>query len=253
MLYNNPMYKFILLDLDETIWDFKAAEHKAFEETMLEHGIPVTPEIAAFYNVTNQGLWKALERKEVTKDELKCVRFERTYNKALELFKDASLPPLGPDTGKVINQTYMERLSHLGIMLDGAEDFLRSLSLLRKEKNFGVYFITNGTAITAHGRIAASGVDQYVDGAFISDDIGVEKPDVKFFNYVTNALNEGDSSAYLVIGDSLTSDIQGAENAGMDSILFAYYGKFPEGHESHNITYRATSYDEILSIIDSNT
>lgn len=244
------MYKIILLDLDETIWDFKAAETLAFKETMHKHGIPYGEEIASFYNVTNLGLWKALERKEVTKDELKALRFELTYKKALELYPDANIPKVD---GLTVNNTYMENISRYGIMLQGADTFLQKLDEIRKTKGIKVCYITNGISFTANGRIADSNIGKYADEVFISDDIGVEKPDVKFFNYVTNALNEADSSSYLVIGDSLTSDIQGAENAGMDSCLFAYYGAFPQGHENHKITFKVTSYDELLAIISSNT
>lgn len=244
------MYKYILLDLDETIWDFRKAEEIAFRETMTTHGIPVTPTLAEFYSVTNKSLWKALERKEVTKDELKSRRFELTYQKALEEAKGtgAIIPET---TGEIVNATYMECLSHYGIMLDGAEEFLCKLDEVRAKNGIKVFYITNGIAYTAYGRIKDSGIDKHADGVFISELVGVEKPDKKYFDYVISEVagDNADLSEFLVIGDSLSSDIQGAENSGINCCLYAHSGVFPADSDKHKIDYFAASYDELLAVI----
>ena len=234
-------YAHILLDLDETVFDFKESERRALLSVCSDLDIPASfsPSLREIYTEENLACWKALERREITKPELFDLRWRRTFEKAgIEL-------PAG--TGN-INELYMKALASYGIFLPGAEDFLVKL---REIPGIEIAIVTNGTSYTANGRINASGIGRFADYIFVSDNIGFNKPDIKFFDHVMHAIGDNDRKKYLMIGDSLTSDIKGAANAGIDSILFAHDGKFPEEREKYNATYEAATYGEILSIIRS--
>lgn len=235
-------YTNILIDLDETIFDFKMAEHLAFDHTMDKFGVPNSKELEEYYTEVNLSLWKALERKEVTKEVLRPLRFTRTLIKAQQLHPEFDASKL---TGELLNDEYISSLSTYGIYIDGAEDFLRQL---HDDKAKKIYIITNGTAQSANGRLDASGIRQYVDGVYISDVIGATKPDKGFFEYVLNDIGCQDKSQCLVIGDSLTSDIKGANNIGIDACLFSRDGHFPDS-TGYEVKYRAAGYDELMQVI----
>ena len=235
-------YTNILIDLDETIFDFKMAEHLAFDHTMDKFGVPNSKELEEYYTEVNLSLWKALERKEVTKEVLKPLRFTRTLIKAQQLHPNFDASRI---TGELLNDEYISSLSTFGIYIDGAEKFLRQL---HDDKTKKIYIITNGTAQSANGRLDASGIRQYIDKAYISDVIGATKPDKGFFEYVLNDINCQDKSQCLVIGDSLTSDIKGANNIEIDACLFSRDGHFPDT-AGYDIKYRAAGYDELMQVI----
>ena len=120
---------------------------------------------------------------------------------------------------------------------------------LRSIPGITISLITNGTSQSANGRIRASGIGQYANYIFVSHDIGYDKPDVRFFECVLNTVKDTDKAHYLVVGDSLTSDMKGANNAGLPCCLFAKDGRFPEGAEDLRIDHKTASYREILNII----
>ena len=104
-------------------------------------------------------------------------------------------------------------------------------------------------AFTVSGRVKASGIGQYVDGVFISEEIGAQKPDPKFFWAIFDKLEDHDASGYLMIGDRLSSDIKGANNVGMDNVLFAYDGNLPEDTEGFDVTYVAGSFMQLQNLL----
>lgn len=237
-------YKHLLFDLDETLFDFHKTERIAFDMLMKQYSITNSPELYTHYYHINQSLWKALERKEVTKEELKATRFNTLWDKAKEM--GLPVPSTRPDS-VAMNRDYMAAFTPLGFYLPGAEEFLQTL-VANKPADMDIHLITNGTAVTAHGRINASGIDKYATGIYISDEIGVNKPDVKFFEHVIKDIGDEDLSNYLVIGDSLTSDIKGANNIGIDACLF-YIGERPDGADKYTIKYEASSYEDLIRII----
>lgn len=236
-------YTNILLDLDETLFDFKKAEQLAFDYTMDAYNIPNSDELRQFYTVTNESLWKALERKETTKEILKPLRFTKTIGKARELAP--GFEPSADTTGEALNVTYIDSLARFGIYIDGAEEFLRQLHADKSKK---IYIITNGTASSANGRLDASGIREYIDKAYISDVIGATKPDKGFFEHVLSDIGCTDKSTCLVVGDSLTSDIKGANNIGIDACLYSRDGHFPDA-TGYDVKYHAAGYDELMQVI----
>ena len=190
----------VLLDADETIFDFLQAESLSVLKTAQIFGIVADHKDAEVYSHINLSFWKELEKGTVTREELKLLRFAKWFQH------------LGVDSVDIslFAKTYEETLSQTGILFDGAEDFVRKLSELSS-----VYIVTNGLSNCQHGRMDKSPVNKYIKGMFTSEEIGFTKPDKRFFDKVFEILDVKDKSKVIIIGDSLTSDMQGGRNAGI--------------------------------------
>ena len=110
---------------------------------------------------------------------------------------------------------YVSGIAKTGTPLPGALDMLRALS-----ERYDLYITTNGNPISQPGRLKNSGVTAFMKGCFISDEIGAAKPDKKYFDYVLARIPGASTENCLVIGDSLSADIKGAQNAGLDSLWY---------------------------------
>lgn len=220
-----------LLDADETILDFVRSSRESFFIAMQQLGLLLGENEFLQFKAINDGLWREYEQGTVTKPQLMKERFARLFA-ALGVNADAVQA----------NTLYFTTLCGRGYLLPGAEDFLRSLKACGK-----IFLITNGTPAAQYGRLRSLGLEHFFDGIFISDEIGFSKPDARFFAYVLDkaGLQSGECA---VIGDSLTSDIRGANNAGILSIWYNAKGKIAEGaHPDHT----ARSYAKILEIVRS--
>ncbi len=224
-------YDYVLFDADGTLLDFSRSESEAVREAMSMHNIEPTDAKVKLYSEINDGLWKKLERGEIEKSVLLYKRFE--------LFFDA----LGvEDDAKQMARDYMNSLSQKGYLLDGAENMCRTL--FGKVK---MYIVTNGVEFIQRGRYARCGIDKYFDGVFISDAIGVEKPSVKYFEYVRQHIDGFDISRAVIVGDSLTSDMLGGINFGIDTCWYAPSGK--SAPSDMPLTYIARNFDEVIKFI----
>lgn len=224
-------YTTLLLDVDETLLDFKKAENVSLKNALVRAGVDPTDEVCERYHHINDALWKALERGEIKKERIKTKRFELFY----EEFGFTGDPH---ETAGF----YVDELSHAGFLLDGAREFLETIL-----GHYDIYAVTNGIQSVQQGRFAAADINKYFKDVFISERVGYSKPDKRYFDYVLAAIPEKDTSAILVIGDSPTSDIKGAQNAGLDSCWFAPYLKDYPGEQAP--TYIARGYGDILNII----
>lgn len=224
-------YDVILFDADGTLLDFHKSEAEAIREAMTDNGIEPTDEKVELYSKINLGLWKMLERGEIEKSVLVYRRFEMLLD-ALGERADA----------KKMADDYMRELSVRGYVLDGAEDMCRAL--YGKVK---MYIVTNGVEFIQRGRYARCGIDKYFDGVFISDCVGFEKPAGEYFEYVSKKLGGLDKSRTLIVGDSLTSDMRGGINYGIDTCWYNPCGA--ECPSDMKLTYIAKSFDDVLGII----
>ena len=199
------MKKFIFLDLDDTIFDFHLAERIALRRTLDEMGAKPTEEMMVRYSAINRSCWEALERGEMTRAEVLVHRFEL-------LFSEHSLSI----DAKATQAKYEAYLSIGHHFIDGAERLLDGL----RERGYKLYLASNGTAVVQHGRIASAGIAHYFEGMFISQEVGYDKPSPLFFEKAFSQIPDFSRELAAIVGDSLTSDISGGKNAGIETIWF---------------------------------
>lgn len=203
------MIKFVLLDLDDTIFDFHAAEHAALSATLAAMDVPVTDETLSRYSEINRAHWEMLERGELTREQVLTQRFDALYRE------------LGISRSSEKTQSVYEyRLSLEHPFIKGAEELLDKIS-----KNYELYIVSNGTAIVQDRRIADSGIGKYFKNIFISQRVGADKPDKRFFDYCFSHIENFSRESAIIVGDSLTSDILGGINAGIKTCRFNPHGK----------------------------
>lgn len=193
------MIKFLLVDLDDTILDFRKAEQVGLLNTFRHYGIEPTEETISLYLRINADLWRRLERGEVNRKQVNEGRFT-------ELFRQ-----LGREVdGESCAAYYLHQLSLTYDYLPGAEEAVASLA-----KKYRLFVASNGTSSVQIPRLAASGLDRYVEKAFISEALGQNKPSKAYFDLCFAQIPDFDPSQAIMVGDSLTSDIQGGINAGI--------------------------------------
>ena len=198
-------YTTLLMDADDTIFDFPKCEKEALRKSLEYYGLEFSDEINRNFSSINSALWKQFEKNRITRSKLRVRRFRELIEKCFEGFSDADM----------LADRYVEELSHQGILLPGSEEALKLLS-----EYFEIDIITNGLKTVQRGRFSKTHITKYINKIYISDEIGMNKPQKVFFDYVLGDLKEKNSSKILVVGDSLTSDMQGGRNAGLDTCLF---------------------------------
>ena len=228
------MIKFIFLDLDDTILDFHRSEAVALRKTLQSLNVEPSDEVIARYSQINLEHWKALERRELTREQVLTGRFS-------QLFEE-----LGMSISAGVTQSlYEKNLSESHFFIDGAPRLMMSLS-----RSYSLYIASNGTTVVQKSRIAASGIARYFKGIFLSQELGADKPQVEFFERVTRQIEGYDSSQSIILGDSLTSDIQGGINAGMHTCWFNPKGK-PHGDIQPEFEISSLSqFEEVLSTLN---
>lgn len=197
-------YKTILFDADMTLFNFKAEEALALEETLRAKGYPCSPEIIAQYSRINDSYWKQFEQGKIDRASLLVARFA-------QFFRELGID----DDGVHFNRQYLENMGNHVLLLEGAADLCRKLCRTHR-----LYIITNGNARNQRRRFAKSGLKTFFQDIFISEEIGCQKPQIAYFDYVRANISDWDARSTLVVGDSLTSDIQGAINYGLDCCWF---------------------------------
>ena len=207
------MIRNVLFDLDDTLFDFHKAEKIALTKTLVHFGIDPTEETLALYSTINAAHWKRLELGEISREEVKVGRCR-------ELFKT-----IGVECDPVKATAYYESMLAIGhYFMPGAPELLEKLY-----GKYRLYIVSNGTAKVQEGRIGSSGIAKYMDGIFISQILGANKPDKQFFDICFAEIPDFSLSETVIIGDSLSSDIKGGINAGITTVWFN-----PKGIENDN-------------------
>ena len=197
------MIKYLFLDLDDTILDFKKAEAIAIRKTMGQYGLEPTDELAARYSTVNERHWKALERGEMTRDQVVTNRFA-------VFFGEQGIAVDAPAVAK----TYETFLSQGHFFLPGAEETVKK-KLYGKYK---LYLASNGTAVVQKGRMTSADLYPYFEESFVSQELGHNKPSKEYFEAAFARIPGFDPAECLMVGDSLTSDILGGKNAGLRTV-----------------------------------
>lgn len=225
-------YLYLLFDADDTLFDFPKASAKAFEKMCHAHGIPHTPEVYQIYHKINGELWAAFDRGEVTKEFVVLERYVR-FLKALDLDRDPA----------ACNRDYLSGLGEGVYPLPHAEAVCREL----KARGHRMYIITNAVASVQRSRLQGSVFAELFEDAFISEEAGAGKPSRAYFDYVGRRLPGMTEENALVIGDSLATDVRGANNAGLPCCWFNPEGKpNPEGLR---VDYEIADLRQLLDIV----
>ena len=232
------MYRYFLFDLDQTLLDFHASEYKALGIVLKANGLSYSDEIYQDFKACNKALWLEFEKGTISREELFTRRFQEVFRRC------------GGDTAKLdplkINEDFIRTMSINGVLMDGA------LECVKKIRNgiadSRIFIITNGVTMNARGRIASTGLDRYIDGLFVSEDLGVAKPSKAYFDLCLKQIGAPGESC-IVIGDSLTSDMLGAKNASLCSVWFMPEGDTESAIKTYGIDYCASSFDELYEIL----
>ena len=224
-------YSVALFDADNTLLDFTRAEHDALCECLVSRNLPSDDATVSLYSAINDRHWKMLERGETTRDRLKTERFAEFFS-AVGYSGDPA----------AIAADYVRALSRQSHLMDGALELI--CSLYGKCK---LYIITNGITTVQKSRFGSCPLAPYFDRCFISEEMGCAKPEKRFFDLVAASLPCFDPAQAIVIGDSLSSDIRGGINAGLDTCWFNPDGK--NAPADMNITYTVADLCEIKDII----
>ena len=227
------MIKVILWDLDGTLLNFSASESNAIKAAFEHFNLGTcTDEMVARYSAINLKHWKMLERGEITKDQVKVLRF-------VEFFEKEGITSVSPED---FWHFYEEALPDTVEFIGDSYSIVKALSADCRQ-----YIVTNGTKSVQTVRLEKSGFDKLFDGVFISDEVGFEKPDIRFFEVALSAASDCANDEIMIVGDSLSSDIKGGANAGIVTCWYNPAGNEPDASE--RIDYEIKTLDEVLSIV----
>ena len=225
-------YKFLLFDLDHTLLDFDAAEDVALTQLLKEEGVTDIQAYKDYYVPMNKSLWKDLELKKITKKELVNTRFAKLFEH-FGIEKD----------GTYLANRYQFYLAQQGQVFSGAIELLDNLI----ERGYELYAATNGITAIQTGRLAQSGLAPYFNQVFISEQLQTQKPDALFYEKIGQKIPGFSKEKVLMIGDSLTADIQGGNNSCIDTIW--YNPHHLENKTLAQPTYEVDSYQALLDCL----
>lgn len=198
-------YDVILADIDNTLFDFNAASAAGLQATFAHFSLPFTDGDRALFFEINAEMWRAYERGELDKSEIYEGRFTR-YLQKQGITGDAH----------AMNAYYMLRLREGHQLMPHCRELLEALN----ERGCEVYAVTNGETAIQKSRMAASGVAHLFQGHFISESMCAAKPNKAFFDEVFSVIGEEKRPRAILLGDSLTGDMQGGRNAGVATCFF---------------------------------
>ena len=218
------MIEFLFLDLDDTILDFHKAERVAVARTFRQFGLEPTDDVLQQYHEINILHWQMLERGELTRDQVLVGRFGM-------LFEKRGIPA----DPELCARTYEHNLGLEHDFLPGALEAVKAL-----HRKYRLFLASNGTASVQHSRMTAAGLYPFFERAFISQKLGYNKPSPAYFQACYREIPDFDPRKAVMVGDSLTSDIQGGINGGMRTVWINPHhrdcGEIRPDYQIENIT-----------------
>jgi len=225
-------YPWLWFDADGTLFDYNRAEATALKNTFHSLRLPYEDGYLNIYQRINQGLWQALEKQEITQAVLRYRRFELL----LESIQQTGSP-------HQMSSAYIEHLAICADLIEGAYEVLKTL-----KETSRIAIVTNGLQAVQRGRLAYSTIKDFVTEMIISEEIGVAKPHAAFFDVAFTRTGQPAKSDVLIIGDSLTSDMQGGVDYG---IATCWYNPNGEPRPDHlPITYEIEQLSELLEMFE---
>ena len=227
------MIKVILWDVDGTLLDFKKAEYTAIKKCFEVFNLgECSDEMIGRYSIINRKYWEKLERKEITKQEVLVNRF-------MDFFAAENIKT---DCAVSFKEEYQKWLGETICFCDNSYELMKGLKGRIKQ-----YAVTNGTKAAQDRKLSKSGLNDILDGVFISEVVGCEKPGIEFFEHVWEKIGHYEKNEVMIVGDSLTSDIQGGNN---DGIICCWYN--PKGMKNDTnlrIDYEIDNLQKIEEIL----
>lgn len=226
----------ILWDVDNTLLDFDYSCKGALRQGFQTMGQELTEEMISRYFEINDKYWKMFERGEITKDEVLHKRFEQFF----EEYGLLELPGVSVDA---FRKEFQRSLGNIYSYLDDSLSICKAL-----QTKFKQYIVTNGVSSTQRSKLGLSGFTEVMDGLFISEEVGAPKPSKEYFEYCLEKIEEKDRSRILLVGDSLTSDIKGANMAGMKACW--YNPKEKELTEGYQVDFEITDLHQVFEVLE---
>lgn len=225
-------YKVLLFDIDDTLLDFDKAETLSIIECFKKFNVPYNDETVKDYKRINLSYWQEFEKGNTTIPNLMVDRFKELLSKYKKDIVECA---------SEFNEYYLSRLNKKNEIIPYADIVIKEL-----KKDYIVIPASNGVGQTQVDRIESSKLKGLFDKFYISGFIGYQKPQKEFFDYIFNDLKGVDKSEILMIGDSLTSDIKGGINAGIDTCWFNY-----RNHERGSVkpTYEIKNLEKLFDIL----
>lgn len=227
-------YKIIFWDLDQTLLNFDRSMDYAIRAVFDQYNLMINDDIVSRYDAINKRYWDRLELGEITKEELKTGRF-RT------LFEELDISHVLPEEMAL---AYQDKLGSVFFYMDGAKELVMNL----RDMGYRQYIVTNGIHTTQANKMKLSGLDQIMDGVFVSELMGYPKPMREYFDACFAALPGVKKEECILVGDSLTSDMKGANNAGIAACWFNP-GKRQKDVDVR-IDYEIRRLEEVLRILE---
>lgn len=228
---NLKKYKTILFDIDDTLFDFDKDQKIAFKNAISIIGYNCTDKMYNGYNEINLKLWNLLNEGKIGLQELfikRIVDFFNEYNIKQEPEK--------------FNKIYTQEFQKTGTPIEGVKDVLEKL-----KGNYELVIATNGPKEHQYQRIENAGFSKYFSKIFTSEEVGFNKPDKKFFDKIFKDIENKDKTKILMVGDSLSSDIRGGTNSGIDTCW--YNSKNIKNELNIKPTFEVNKLEEIFCYI----
>jgi len=222
-------YTWLLFDADDTLFDFPKAEANALRWTLEQSNLPFRPEFFGIYSRYNQQVWQEFERGEVTSLELRVKRFRL-------FFEEAGLAG-DPET---ISPLYLQNLALGADLLPSAEEVIRAV-----QGRFHLALVTNGLKDVQRPRLERSALRHSFEHIFISEEVGAAKPSRAYFEAVFRGIGNPPKQSVLLIGDSLSSDMRGGVDHGIDTCWYNPTGKTTD----LPVTYQISRLVELLDLL----
>ncbi len=224
--------KFLLFDADRTLLDFSASERNSLAKAFADYALPFSDEVYQFHLQHNAKLWEDYEKGLIDRETVLYTRFVR-------LFAHFGYQA----DGVAFEDCYRHHLEHSCELLPDALEVVQTLS-----RTHLLYLVTNGVSSTQRMRMRDSGLAPYFQELFISEEIGWQKPRKEFFDYCFAHIPDFHREQALIIGDSLTSDIRGGNQAGIETCWFN-----PEGAKNNadvRVDYEIGSLKELYALLE---
>lgn len=229
-------YSIILFDADNTVLDFDAAEQQALKMALEFNDLTYSEDVLKVYRKINVNEWQRYERGEISREEVLLNRFVITA-------KEVAIPDVTLNHIRKISDDY-EKYLHFGYdIIPHAEEVLDKL----KSNGYRLYIVSNGVLSIQNSRMQGSGLEKYFEKRFVSEVIGFPKPNSEFFKRVFAQISDFHIVETLIVGDSLSGDIQGGVNVGIDTCWFNPHGV--SNSAGIKPTYEITDLRELLKIV----